>query len=724
MKSHRLLSIASKVTSFLMLCTMIPFGASADIDKKFYDKAAKEVWGMELPQFDPDTDLSDSIYRDRAAVYIARYRSVRVLHDESSDKTKELLTGLSNRNAVNAVEIDRTMVKIIEPSATEKFSTFSVKAPISHDIRGFKMASITPAFGARIIRPDGTVEEVDMAEAALPVTVGKKGTDAEYKIAIPGLEPGVILDYFFYREYFLEEQSMPWIKFDYFKSYPTKNFILDIKVSPDFALEYSPYNGAPDFMSEKTSDGLNHLWVHLADVDAIEQSTLYYSEARQMPHTDVYILNNRARLGFVPKSARPGGVRTITYPQLLNDIANAVTAEKYPDKTIGEAESIVKDWKKKHPQASEREIVDAAYVAMNFARMKHNERLTERQFSKSFSKLLENLSVTLPGRVAVTSPRSKVPVDKLVHFSEATYFVTVGDSCYFPSSDLLVPGEIPGGYDTEQAFRFERAPYLENLHTVTQPFTVPRSMTKDNTLETITDMSLDPENMENMVATTTVNIKGAPKIFMMGAISFDDVCAEWTRFLGQKPLKHISKSDPQEKAEEQREAIIRRAETVWNTDNPIVDSYEIPSIGCTPDNHTATLVINGKVDGVTASAGDDLLVNIGKFTGKQQEVTSANRRRDISIVKTNAEQFRHTLNFKIPEGYEVVPESVTSLNKTITSANASFIVETAIDDGVVTIRVVERHPCILAPVTAWPDMLSVLDAAAEFSSASIVLRPK
>lgn len=722
MKFHRLSSIGFKVMSFLTLCAIVPFKANAGIDKKYYDKAAKEVWGMDLPQFDPNVDLSDSLYRDRAAVYIARYRSIRVMHDESSDKTKELLTGLSNRNAVNAVEIDRAMVKIIEPSALENFSTFSVKAPVSHDIRGFTIASITPAFGARIIRPDGTVEDVDMTEA-LPVTIGKKGTDAEYKIAIPGLEPGMILDYFFYKEYFLDEQSMPWINFDYFKSYPTKDLMLDIKVSTDFALEYSPYNGAPDFVREKTTDGFNHLWVRLADVDAIEQSAIYYSEARQMPHTDIYILNNTARLGFVPKSARPGGVRIITYPQLINDIANTVTAEKYPDKTIGEAESIVKSWKKKHPQASEREIVDAAYIAMNFASIKHKERLNDLRFSKSFSKLLENLSVTLPGRVAVTSPRSKVPVDRLIHFSDATYFVTVGDSCYFASLDLLAPGEIPGGYDTEQAFRFERVPYLENLHTVTQPFLVPRSTTKDNSLETMTDMSLDPDNTESMIAATTINMKGVPKIMIKGTVTIDEVFAEWARFLDQKVMKRVSETDPLEDAEEQRKEILERAKMVWNTDNPTVESYEISSLGCTPDNHTATFVINGKVPGVTSTAGNEVLVNIGKFTGKQQEVTGPNRRRDISIVRTCAEQFRHILNFKIPEGYEVVPESVTSLNKTIASANASFNVETAIGDGVVTVRVVERHPCTLAPATAWPDILRVLDAASEFSSATIVLRP-
>lgn len=137
--------------------------------------------------------------------------------------------------------------------------------------------SVRPAFGARLIKPDGTVENINMDEA-LTVTKGKNNEDAEYKIAIPGLEPGVILDYFYYIDYFMEEQSLPAIKIDFFKPYPIKDFLVEISSPPSLALEYANYNGAPALKLDNTEGGVNHLSLHMSGIEAIEQTELFFQK--------------------------------------------------------------------------------------------------------------------------------------------------------------------------------------------------------------------------------------------------------------------------------------------------------------------------------------------------------------------------------------------------------------------------------------------------------------
>lgn len=51
----------------------IALTANAKLDKKYYDKVAKEVWAEELPMFNPKADLSDSLYQNRSAVIIGHY---------------------------------------------------------------------------------------------------------------------------------------------------------------------------------------------------------------------------------------------------------------------------------------------------------------------------------------------------------------------------------------------------------------------------------------------------------------------------------------------------------------------------------------------------------------------------------------------------------------------------------------------------------------------------
>lgn len=60
-------------TAILLMASGFLFQtAQAGIDKKFFEKAAETVWGMDLPQFNPNADLSDSIFQNQSANFIAR----------------------------------------------------------------------------------------------------------------------------------------------------------------------------------------------------------------------------------------------------------------------------------------------------------------------------------------------------------------------------------------------------------------------------------------------------------------------------------------------------------------------------------------------------------------------------------------------------------------------------------------------------------------------------
>lgn len=697
--------------------------ARADIDKKFYKKAAEKVWGMDLPQFNPSADLSDSLFKDQSAVFIACYIGMDADYLNDLNPTKESTFGISNSNITQAVFIRRNMVKLNDAAAVEDFTEFSVDAPESEKYRGYTLLEMKPAFGARIIKPDGTTKEVDMDEA-LTVTTGKKNKDSEYKIAIPGLMPGDILDYFFYTYYSFDELSIPSFTVSLLKRYPTRNFMLDCRVAPELALEYGAYNGAPKLTTFNKIDDKNQLYLELENVDLLDDRMPYFSVARQMPFMDIHILNNTARLEEICETARPGGIRHTSYPFLMSDIAASIVKCEANTKIMNEAAGIVKNWKNAHAEATDRQIADAAWLALKIALLKNDFSISDRQLAVTFSKLLEKIGMRDQGRVGVTASRSNVPVTELVNHNDATYVVFVGDVCYIASNNLtILPGEIPARYDGEAFVMFDAKPDNPLLKTAAVPGTLPHTKSKDNSLTTVTTVALDPDNEENLSVSSDIKATGATKQLLSLILpSFGQINA-LTAYLGVKPFKPGKDFDAAEEEKTGTEIAKELISQLWNTDDGVLSGYEILEYGCTPDSANIRMRINGTVPGAISQGGNNLMVDIGHFVGREQQIKGKQRERDISIVRDYPDKFDTTIIFEIPEGYAIDENSLSDLNRSVTTAEASFNSEAHTDGRTVTVRIVERHNRSLYATSSWPSILKVSDAAFDFNSASIILRP-
>lgn len=717
------LNIRLKAASILLICTILPMVANAEIDKKFYKKAAETVWGMNLPQFDPKADLSDSIFQNQSGIYIARYTSLDAKYSAEIDASKLSTIGLQNSNSTSAVYLRRTMVKLNDASAVEEFSEFSISPSKKEDYRGYVLTENKYAFGARIFKPDGTVKDVDMNEA-LTVTAGKRNEAAEHKIAIPGLVPGDILDFFYYTEYFYDEHSMPSFIVSFLAAYPTKNFTLDCRVDPDLALEYGAYNGAPKLTSFNKVGDQNQLFIEIQNIDALDEDTPYFSVARQMPFMDIHVLNNYARLQFVPKTARPGGIRHTFYAFLVADIASSILECKVNQKVINNTVSITKDWKEQHPQATDRQVVDAAWLALKYSLIKEDENITGRQAALMFSKVIDKLDLPFNGRVGVTSHRGNVPVTELVNFNDAMYVTFVGDTCYFPSNNLtLLPGELPEKYDGESYVMFDGRPDNPNLKNAAVPGTLPRGKANNNVSKVVTSLTIDPNNDEQIIATTNCQFTGSMKDYASSVISQRDCLQRISAYLGQKPPK--DKKDYDAKAEEEniRERSEKLAGILWSSEKPELKEFRVIQPGCTPDSAHTEVLLKGVVSGAITQAGNNLMVTVGKFIGDQKQYQGKERQRDVSIILGNPNKFDTTITFEIPEGYEIVESSLADLNRSVITKEGTFNSEATVDGRTVTIRAIERYTRSIYPPQSWPSMLTVFDAIYEFNSASIILRP-
>lgn len=711
-----------RITVLILAALLLPSAATADIDKKFYNKAANTVWGMELPQFNPDADLSDTLYQNQSAVFIARYIYLNADYDNSSSPTKRSIVGISEASSTKAVRIQRNMIKLYDAAAVEDFTEFSVDAPSKDSYRGYTLAEIKHAFGARIIKPDGRSVDVDMNEA-LTVTTGKKNKDSEYKVAIPGLEPGDILDYFFYTEYFLDELSMPDFNVWFLAKYPTRHFTLDCRIAPELALEYGAYNGAPKETRFSQVDKQNQLFIELEGIESIDEDMPYFSNARQIPFLDIYVLNNNSRLIPPLKTARPGGIRHINSAYLMSDIAAAIYNSKIHPKQVEEAVSIYKDWLKANPEATDAYKADAAWMAFIYAISKNDVMITDRQMAKMFTQMLDKIDWPEKGRVAVTSSRNNVPVTDLVCYNDASYMVIAGDTYFFCSEYLTQrPGDIPPHYDQEPFVKFDANPDNAYLHTSAVYGNLPAGKATKNTVTMTTQLTMDPTNDENLTVSTDIRFTGAQKQLAAALISDYDCAASIEKFFGLKPMKKRKGYDRETEEEKLRENSEVLAQAVWDTENATVESFEAKEFGSTPDEPDIVLSLGGTVPGTITQAGNNIMVNIGRFIGKQQQIKGTQRERTVSILRPAPVKYDTTIKFEIPEGYEIVESSLDDLNRSIVLKEASFNTEARLDGRTLTVRVVERYPRSLYNAESWPALLQVGDALYEFTKASVILR--
>lgn len=712
-----------KAASILLAMLLLPSAASADIDKKFFKKAAETVWAMDLPQFTPNADLSDSIYQNQSGIFIARYFNLDAKYNNEVDASKLSTIGLPNSNSTKAVYIRRSMVKLNDAAAVEEFSEFSISPSKKDDYRGYVLTEKKYAFGARIYKPDGTVKDVDMNEV-LTVTSGKRKEAAEHKIAIPGLVPGDILDFFFYNEYFYDEQSIPSFVVSFLSAYPTKNFMLDFRVDPALALEYGSYNGAPKLTTFSTVGNQNQLFIEIQDINTLDENTPYFSIARQMPFMDIHVLNNNARLEFVPSSARPGGIRHTFYPFLMADIANSIVECKVDQKIINNAASITKDWKKLHPEANDRQVIDAAWLALKYAIIKQETNVSERQMSLMFSKVLDKIDAAHNGRLGVTASRSSVPVTELVNFNDADYVTFAGDTCYFPSSSLIrLPGEMPENFDGEKYVMFDGRPDNPNLKNAAQLGTFPRRKANNNVCTKVINLSIAPDNDEELIVSYNCQLTGYMKGVANQLLSQKDCLNRISAYLGQKPIKDPKGYDAEAEKEDIKENVEEFAQSAWNSETPEIEDFKVIQAGCTPDSSETKFFIKGSVTDAITQAGNNLMVGIGKFIGKQPQIKGKDRQRDVSIIFGSPHKYDYSIKFEIPEGYEIVEKSIEDLNRSVITQEGTFNTEATVDGRTVTIRVIERYTRSILPPQSWPSLLKVQDAVYEFSNASIILRP-
>lgn len=721
-----------------LLCSTGAYGAG--INKNFMKKAAKKVWAMDSEGiFDATVEIPDSLAESFSAVVIARHDAFT--GDRVENNTIYTASGRTNRTVLN--HIRRSMVKLLDESAVEEYGTFEFGGPMDKHSYSIFLYTVDQAFGARVHKPDGSVHEVDISNA-LEVSDGKKGDkNRHYKLAIPGLETGDVLEYFYYTESANDEGDVELVDVMLTDRYPVMARLMTGTFDPTLTIEFKSYNGAPVPERGKNGDK-NTARIFITNVPAIE-SRKYLYEERQLPFVRLNTINNHDVAGTytvrAPNSRSAGIYFNIPGNKIQTETMENVVRLAYKlwklTKPISpvprKATNMVKDYAKAHPDADARELADVAFMAVRYQNLigKEEDTFTNSLILSLFhNEVMENLKLYEPNQtgLAFANGRDEVSIDDMSKWNQATFMSLVDGVPYDLNAPLYyAPQEIPALFQDVPAISITGKIRDHTYEEGFQKFTLPDRKAGGNRATYRTTVSL-PEGTQDCVHIHhEAELAGSAKATV-------DEFTDYMEWIGAVEdffdIKDGKRYTDKTYSSDQRKRDLHKAITEYCHQNMGADvdsvlNFEIIDRGITPNNTELKYVIDCEAPDLAEDLGDALSIKIGKLAGNNSRLNEHDRDRILDVLLPSAMTEIQVITLKVPDGYAVDETSLEALGRQTVNSVGQFIVQPSInEDGDVEIQCVQRVRVHSLAHQAWPMLRDLLDAAAEFTDASLLIKHK
>lgn len=712
-------NLVIKAVIVILIISAPLFSVEAATDMKFFKKAADRVWNTRNELFDPNVEIPDSIKEGVSAVVLADYNFIDADYDYYECATKRTYW-------------NRRMVKVLDSKAVEDFTEFEFGQKERLNAEFFTFGGSDNAFGARIHKPDGQTIDVDLSQA-VEIKEGKKNREKDVvsrKIAIPGLEPGDILEYFDYTEEWMRHYDLPALDFVPVDKYPVMAYMLEGEFAPKLTVEYRSYNGLPSPVRGKTDKGDNGIFLTLSYVDVVKDR-LCLRRFRQIPFLRINTLNNNSEHRFYPMSKRGGGIyEHVSTGTIYRDIKYVLAASSYDLNLPGKIVSLAKNYMKAHPEASRHDLIDAAWMCAVYLNTTDKKNaVSDYWLALIFCDVLKKIGLSDGSDTGVgfINSRLDVPTEMIMNWRQPDFGAMVGDSIYLPNTLLrYLPGEIPAEYQGEKggAFMGER----KDLTTLTEPsiFSTPTSRAAQNKFISSARLRIDPEN-NTAEGKAEFSVVGAIKNMITGVIDFNDWTQAVEDYLGIPENKRYKegKRDELERSKELNETATHLAKSFIGKSITNASDLNVSQLGVVPGAPELKFDMKFKAEGFLSDAGNDLLLNIGSFAGDNQRIEGDERQRQLDAIQGAPRQYAYSVTIEIPDGYEVDAASLEALKVNVNNKYGAYFASAKLEDnGDVTLNVLERYNAYIIPADKWDNYLQIIDAAWTFNDASILLKKK
>jgi len=679
-------------------------------------KNMKQVWD------DPDPDFAVSAapdkWKEESGVILAQ-------------KTRFSFDKDANKLAV--YEITRRRIKLNDRDAVNSYSSVY-----------FRIGSSNDGAGIKIIKANGTVQDVSLRNAVyvednddIPATftpyIGKASTYYDksksrvvfYKVAIPDLDPGDIIDYgtIFYDDNTVKK--MNFIEFDpiYFvctREYPVLSQKFEIDTDNNSFVNSKSTMGAPVF-KETGNSTAEYSWEDRSREKL--KDTRWVNSLAELPMVKFQIVfsrsENRSDLFIGDRGELKQSISPQELAKKMNNLYNRLDGSSYY--------TMAKAYLKQIGYADLREedfIQKAYYILRHMAHYRANGFSSEL-FASCLTQCLDLKKI--PYDLVVTTPLTLTKPENIIFRTEPEWIVKVKDKYIFNATIFSNPFDFREEYLNTPAYIIS----LGKNPTAT-PITLPASKPDDNvTTNTITatvDTATRSLSVTHLKAVTGMSKKFYNVQALIHTTALDE---DHRSYGGEDDVRSGMKGPALERYEDKlrerkKEDKTRKLEYMKRAledDYANISTYSeftLSSDGRTWRKQELNYTNKFELGDMVKIAGDNLLVSVPGLMGEQLFVSQDERKREVDAYMNFPRSLRNIINFTIPAGYKVV--GVQNLNMNIENETGAFAVQASVEGSTLNILVKKIYKNAVVKKENWPKFLEMLDAAFNFSQKKVLLK--
>lgn len=678
-------------------------------------KNMKVIWD----DTDPDFAVSavPDKWKDESGVIIAQ-------------KTRFSFDKDANKLAV--YEITHRRIKLNDQDAVNSYSSVYFRIGSSNDGAAIKVFKSNGTVVDVSLRNAVYVENLDDVPSTFTPYIGKAETYYDksksrvifYKVAVPDLDPGDIIDYgtIFYDDNTVKKMS--YIEFDpiYFvctREYPVISQKFEIETDKNSFVNSKSTMGAPEF--KEGGNNINYSWED-RNREKISD-TRWVNRMIELPMLKFQIVfsrsENRSDLFIGDRGELKKNISPEELAKKMNNLYNRLDGSMYY--------SLAKAYLKQigYDDLRDEDFIQKTYYILRHMAFYRANGFSSELFASCLTQCLDLKKI--PYDLIVTTPATLTKPENIIFRSEPEWMVRVKDKYIFNATIFSNP------YDFKEEFLNTPA-YIISLgkNPTATPVTLPSVKPDDNVTTNTITASIDTAT-RNMVVVHQKAISGLSKSFyniqaLVYTTALDD---DYRSYGGEDDvragLKGATLDSYEEKLRERKkEDKTRKLEYMKKAMEDDYDNittyseFTLNSDGRTWRKQELNYTNKFELSDMVKIAGDNLLVSVPGLIGEQLFISQDERKREVDAYMGFPRSLRNIIKFTIPDGYKAV--GVQNLNMNLDNEAGTFAVQASVEGNTLSILVKKLYKQMTVKKEDWGKLLQMLDAAFNFSQKKILLK--
>ena len=570
-------------------------------------------------------------------------------------------------------------------------------------------------------------------------------TNSYYKLAIPGLEIGDIIDFKYQSSKWdlkiekTQHFGFPLINIQFMGKYPImeQKYIFESNREDHVTTRFTHFK-VPIVLT-KTETG-NDLYIYELTVKDQDK----YVEKR-WEFEDLIIPSLKVQCVYSPVNSTKDVYRY--FPRfkdgVLKDSINNEEWQYYLRKYIETTYPIVPIWSNRIQAENKIKSEDNDEIAMHYyyafrdfyftqkdITTNKEQLINDELFVKVFRLLLERKGI--PYTIGIVFPKSIGDEKVVTSFNEGSLFIEVNNVSYYPFDYCSLAGEIPFWYENSTAFSFDIvdgkfttfkkritscSKYTENVTSFVKNVTV------DLTKKTLKIQELTNEigdekssNFQNLILNESYFDK-------RGKANINSI----TPIIGK--TKSIQELHNQ-KAKQAKQELILKCQLEYLKDSKeddddvflvSYDSLKVFKTGRLANNPSLNFEEQYVVSKEIHEIGNDIYsLSIGKLIGNQIALDQDEITRTVPAYFGYAKNFKYEINLSIPSGYKIV--GLEGLNVEIDNVICKYSSSVKEENNKVIWKIEKSYKKTVVDAKDWVLLQKMLDRAFDNTQKKVILK--